>query len=160
MAYTFKSESAMGDKLAYGSKICSIIDGFADYENQFALTCGKIRALFNNPLYETENMENLFSYCIAATSEDGTTVYLDVYCAGTGPAVGGQHDEESKKAAQELKAYIRQADPVDYSCRCYYLDGPTVLDIGIKDGQPFYHEKELVLPEKEFKELYKRLYDL
>lgn len=59
MAYTFKSESAMGD-MAYGSKICSIIDGFADYENQFALTCGKIRALFDNPLYETENMENLF----------------------------------------------------------------------------------------------------
>lgn len=86
-------------------------------------------------------MENLFSYCVSATSEDGTTVYLDVYCA----AIGGKQDKVSKEAAQDLTAYIRQAEPVDYSCRCYYMDGPTVLDIGIKDGHPFYHEEELIM---------------
>lgn len=158
MTYTFKSESM--DKSPCGSKICNIIVGFADYGNQLAITYGKIRARFGEPLYETENMENLFSYCVSATSEDGTVVYLDVYCAGTGPAIGGRHDEVSQKAAQELTAYIRQADPVDYSCKCYYMDGPTVLDIGIKGGQPFYREEELVLPEKEFHELYARLYGL
>lgn len=105
-------------------------------------------------------MENLFSYCVSATSEDGTTVYLDVYCACTGPAIGGKQDKVSKEAAQDLTAYIRQAEPVDYSCRCYYMDGPTVLDIGIKDGQPFYHEEELILSEKEFNELYARLYGI
>lgn len=159
MKYTFKSEGTR-DKLPFGSLICHIIDGFIDYENQFALTYGKIKALFDKPIYETENMEELFSYCISATSEDGTTVYLDVYCAGSGPAIGGLSDETSKEAAQELAAYIRQADPVDYSCKCYYMDGPSVLDVGIKNGQPFYHGEELILSEKEFKELYARLYNL
>lgn len=157
MKYTFKSEST-ADKLLGGSKICNIIDGFEDYENQFPLTYGKIKALFGKPLYETENMEDLFSYCISATSEDGSIVYLNVYCGATGHAIGGLHNEASIEAAQELTAYIRQADPVDYSCRCYYMDGPAVLDIGIKDGQPFYHGEELILTEKEFRELYSRLY--
>ncbi|MFG6356908.1 MAG: hypothetical protein K1W26_08830 [Acetatifactor sp.] len=158
MAYTFKSESM--EKSPCGSKICNIIDGFADYGNQFALTYGRIRALFGEPLYESENMEDLFSYCVSATSEDGATVYLDVYCAGTGPAIGGGQSEAAKKAACELTACIRQTDPVDYSCKCYYMDGPTVLEVGIKDGKPFYREEELVLSEKEFKELYARLYNL
>lgn len=151
MKYTFKSEGKR-NKLPSGSLICHIIDGFIDYENQFALTYGRIKALFGKPLYETDNMEELFSYCISATSEDGTTVYLDVYCAGSGPAIGGLPDERSKEAAQELAAYIRQADPVDYSCKCYYMDGPSVLDIGIKNGQPFYHEEELF--EEEFEKIY------
>lgn len=159
MAYTFKSEGTT-EHLPYGSNICNIIDGFTDYENQFALTYGRIKALFDKPLFETENMEELFSYCISATSEDGTTVYLDVYCAGSGPAIGGLHDEASKKAAQELTAYINQADPIDYSCKCYYMDGPTVLNVGIKDGQPFYHEEELTLTKEEFDKLYTRLYGL
>ncbi|MDE5748921.1 MAG: hypothetical protein K2I21_15270 [Acetatifactor sp.] len=159
MKYTFKSEGTE-DKLPGGSKICNIIVGFADYENQFALTYGKIKALFGEPLYETENMEELFSYCISATSEDGTTVYLEIYCGPTGHSICGLHDEASMAAAQELTDYIKQADPVDYSCKCYYMDGPCVLNFGIKDGQPFYQGEELILPEKEFKELYARLYGL
>lgn len=159
MAYTFKSENA-SDQLAFSSKICNIIDGFTDYGNQFALTYGRIKALFDKPVFETENMEELFSYCISAASEDGTTIYLDVYCAGSGPAIGGKQDEASRKAAQELVNYIRQAEPVDYACKCYYMDGPAVLDIGIKDGKPYYNEEELALSEEEFKKLYARLYNL
>lgn len=159
MAYTFRSESDE-KKLPGGSKICNIIDGFADYGNQFALVYGQIKALFGAPVYETENMENLFSYCICATSEDGTCVYLDVYCAGTGPAVGGLQDEASRQAAQELAAYIRQASPVDYRCKCYYMDGPSSIETGVLNGKPFYQEEELQLSEEQFKELYARLYGL
>lgn len=159
MAYTFKSEGAK-EKLPFGSKICNIIDGFADYENQFALVYGKIKSLFDNPIFETENMEELFSYCISATSEDGACVYLDVYCAGSGPAIGGFQDEASLKAAKELVVYIQQAQPVDYRCKCYYMDGPSVIEVGVKNGKPFYQEEELILSEKEFKELYARLYGI
>lgn len=52
MTYTFKSESM--DKSPCGSKICNIIVGFADYGNQLAITYGKIRARFGEPLYETK----------------------------------------------------------------------------------------------------------
>lgn len=159
MKYTFESVEDTG-KLSLSSNICNLIEGYADYGNQFSLVCGKIKSLFGQPVYETENMENLFSYCIMATSEDKEEVYLDVYCAGTGPAVGGEQNEASKNAAKALMDYILQAKPVDYANKAYYMDGPTVIEYGIRDGVPYYNEAELDLSEEEFSELYARLYDL
>lgn len=159
MKYTFESVEDTG-KLSLSSNICNLIEGYADYGNQFSLVCGKIKSLFGQPVYETENMENLFSYCIMATSEDKEEVYLDVYCAGTGPAVGGEQNEASKNAAKALMDYILQAEPVDYAHKAYYMDGPTVIEYGIRDGVPYYNEAELDLSEEEFSELYARLYDL
>lgn len=156
MPYTFRAVKDM-DQLTGSGKLCNLIESFADYENQFSLLCGKIKALFGQPVYQTENMENLFSYCILATSEEGEEVYLDIYCAGSGPAVGGMSDEKSRKAAKALVDYIWQAEPVDYAIKAYYLDGQTALAFGIKDGVPFYNETELNLTEKEFRELYERL---
>ena len=98
------------EKLTDSSKLYNFIEGFADYKNQFSLIYGKIKALFGQPIYETENLENLFSYCILATSEE--------------------------------------AD----------LDGPAVHEFGIRDGVPYYNETELSLSEKEFEELYTRLF--
>lgn len=159
MSYTFQSVGDTG-KLAGGSKICNIIDGFADYEKNFSLAYGKIKALFGQPIYETENLENLFSYCVLAKSEDGEEIYLEIYCAGSGPAIGGKQNEVSKKAAKALVDYIWQAEPVDYDCKGYYMDGPTTLEFGIKNGVPYYDEMELDLSEEEFKELYAKLYGL
>ena len=156
MPYTFRAVKDM-DQLTGSGKLCNLIESFADYENQFSLLCGKIKALFGQPVYQTENMENLFSYCILATSEEGEEVYLDIYCAGSGPAVGGMQDEKSRKAAKALVDYVWQAEPVDYALKAYYLDGQTALAFGIKDGVPFYNETELNLTEKEFRELYERL---
>ena len=156
MPYTFQAVKDM-DQLVGSSKICNLIESFTDCENQFSILCGKIKALFGQPVYQTENMENLFSYCILATSEEGEEVYLDIYCAGSGPAVGGMSSEKSKKAAKALVDYVWQAEPVDYALKAYYLDGQTALAFGIKDGVPFYNETELNLTEKEFRELYERL---
>ena len=159
MSYKFQS---VGDteKLAFSSNICNFIDGYVDYGNKFSLVYGKMKALFGQPVYETENLENLFSYCILAISEDGEEVYLDVYCAGTGPAVGGEQNEASKKAAAALVDYVWQAEPDDYAHKGYYMDGPTVLEFGIKNGVPYYNESELELSEKEFSELYAKLYGI
>lgn len=156
MPYTFQSVKDM-EKSADSSKLYNFIEGFADYGNQFSLICGKIKALFGEPIYKTENMENLFSYCILATSEDEEEVYLDIYCAGSGPAVGGMQDEKSRKAAKALVDYVRQAEPVNCTYKAYYLDGPAALEFGIRDGVPYYNEAELKLSEKEFRELYARL---
>lgn len=156
MSYTFQSVKDT-EKLAGSSKIYNFIESFADYGNQFSLICGKIKALFGQPIYETENMENLFSYCILATSEEGEEVYLDIYCAGSGPAVGGMLGEASRRAAKALVDHVWQTEPVNYTLKAYYLDGPSALEFGIRDGAPYYNEVELNLSEKEFSELYARL---
>ena len=156
MPYTFRSVKDT-EKSTDSSKLYNFIEGFADYENQFSLICGKIKALFGQPIYETENLDNLFIYCILATQEEGEEVYLHIYCAGSGPAVGGMQDEKSGKAAKALADYVWQADPVNYTHKAYCLDGPTALEFGIRDGAPYYSETELKLSEKEFRELYTRL---
>ena len=154
MPYTFQSVKSM-KKLTDSSKLYNFIEDFSNYGNQFPLICGKIKALFGQPIYETENMENLFSYCILATSEE---VYLDIYCAGSGLAVGGMSDEKSRNAAKALVDYVRQAEAIDYAYKAYYLDGPTALEFGIRDGAPYYNETELRLSEKEFRELFFNMY--
>ena len=154
MPYTFQSVKSM-EILTDSSKLYNFIEDFSDYGNQFSLICGKIKALFGQPIYETKNLENLFSYCILATSEE---VYLDIYCAGSGLAVGGISDEKSRKAAKALVDYVRQTKAIDYAHKAYNLDGPTALEFGIKDGTPYYNETELSLSEKEFKELFFNMY--
>ena len=61
MPYTFQSVKNM-EKLTDSSKLCNFIESFSDYGNQFSLICGKIEALFGQPIYKTENLENRFSY--------------------------------------------------------------------------------------------------
>lgn len=156
MPYTFQSVKDV-EKLADSSKLYNFIEDFADYENQFSLICGKIKGLFGEPVYKTENLENLFSYCILATSEEREEVYLDIYCAGSGPAVGGMQDEKSRKAAKALADYVQQAEAVNYAYKAYYLDGPATLEFGIRDGAPYYNETELILSEEEFRELCARI---
>ena len=135
----------------------NFIESFADYGNQFSLICGKIKALFGQPIYETENLENLFFILYFNDIGRGEEVYLDIYCAGSGPAVGGMQDEKSRRAAKALVDYVWQSEPVNYAYKAYYLDGPTTLEFGIRDGAPYYNETELNLSEKEFRELYTRL---
>lgn len=147
MVYEFQSIEDL-EELTESSKICNIINGFMEYDMEFPLVYGKLKALFGEPIYETENLENLFSYCILATSEDGEEVYLEIYCGSSGPAIGGRQDEISEKAAKALVDYIRKAEPMDYAHKAYYMDGPTVLEFGIKEGVPYYNEKGLKLSEK------------
>ncbi|MDE7049187.1 MAG: hypothetical protein K2P25_14620 [Lachnospiraceae bacterium] len=156
MPYTFQSVKDK-EKLADSSKLYNFIESFADYGNQFSLICGKIKALFGQPIYETENLENLFFILYFNDIGRGEEVYLDIYCAGSGPAVGGMQDEKSRRAAKALVDYVWQAEPVNYAYKAYYLDGPTTLEFGIRDGAPYYNETELRLSEKEFRELYARL---
>ena len=156
MPYTFQSVKDK-EKLADSSKLYNFIESFADYGNQFSLICGKIKALFGQPIYETENLENLFFILYFNDIGRGEEVYLDIYCAGSGPAVGGMQDEKSRRAAKALVDYVWQAEPVNYAYKAYYLDRPTTLEFGIRDGAPYYNETELRLSEKEFRELYARL---
>lgn len=97
---------------------------------------------------------------IDATDESGNTLLLSVYSAGSGPAIGGfpQKDEKAyQKAANELAAYIRQADVADYEYEGYYMDGPCKIKMGVKNGKPYYEETEM--SEEEAHEVFKRWFD-
>lgn len=127
-----------------GSKIMNIIDDFPpDYSEQAVLIYGKLRTLFGDPLYEEENVENQYAYVVATTTEDGREIFLYAYCGPSGPAIGGQQDEESKKAAYQLSEMIQQAAPTDYDYVGYYMDGPSRIHEGIKNGVPYHEEEEL-----------------
>ena len=127
-----------------GSNIMNIIDGFPpDYNEQTVLIYGKLRTLFGDPLYEEEDVENQYTYVVATTTEDGREIFLHAYSGSSGPAIGGQQDEESRKAAYQLSEMIQQAAPTDYDYVGYYMDGPSRIHEGIKNGVPYYEEEEL-----------------
>ena len=127
-----------------GSKIFNIIDGFpSDYSEQIVLIYGKLKTLFGNPLYEEKNIENQYTYGVVTTTKEGREIFLHVYNGSSGPAIGGQQDEESRKAAYQLREMIQQAAPADYDYVGYYLDGPCRIQEGIKNGIPYYEEVEL-----------------
>ena len=50
----------------------------------------------------TNNLENQFRYVIKATNEKGDVLFLEAYCAGSSPAIGGIQDNDSKEAAPQL----------------------------------------------------------
>lgn len=141
--YTFTAQSSM-EYPPDSSLVCWLIEEFDEnYGNNCALIYGKLKTLFGEPVYETEDNENLYSYCILATSKDGDTVYLDVYEGPSGPAIGGMHDEETLKAAQALTSYIWQAEASDYECTSYYPDTLSAVTMGVRDGIPYYEEKRI-----------------
>lgn len=160
-AYQFTAESSRDKMPLLSSKICGIIDGFpVDYAQQVTLVLGKLKGLFGQPLYETENFEEQYSYCVRAQSEDGETVYLEAYSGSSGPSIGGDQSAASHAAAAALVEYIRQAAPADYDYVGYYMDGPSTVRMGVKEGVPYYEEGPLELSEQEFTALFRRLYGL
>lgn len=54
-----------------------------------------------------------------------------------------EKDVESREAAHQLLEMIQQADPTDYDYVGYYLDGPSRIQEGIKNGVPYHEEVEL-----------------
>lgn len=119
---------------------------------------GKLITLFGKANYETENLENQFSYSILAESDDGKQVQLEVYCGSSGPAIGGMNDSLSQDAARELVSYISSAEPTDYDYTGFYLDFGLKINQGIRNGESYSNVQELDLSEEEFEELCKRLY--
>ena len=158
--YQFRLETDQEkiDGVFGSSNICHIIEGFSsDYMEQTTLVYGRLRSLFGEPSYETNDLENQYCYYITATSEDGTERLIYAYSASSGPAVGGKHDEMSAEAAKQLVQYILQAEPADYDYEGYYLDGPSKVHMWVEDGVPYVEEEELNLSDEEFGELFRQV---
>ena len=103
---------------------------------------GRLRALFGEPNYETQNFEDAYSYILFVESESSEKIYLEVYEGSSGPAIGGLNNAESLQAAETLKKLIEESEEVaDYQYEGYYLDLDSKITMGIKDGVPYYNEE-------------------
>lgn len=156
--YTFKKSQQPQSVMDYSSKICSIYYPFsADFNESMARFPGQLKYLFGEPLQMTEDFENILDYIIEAVDESGNILLLSVYSAGSGPSIGGHYEDNEeayRKAAEELAAYIRQADVLDYDYEGYYLDGPCKIKMGVRNGKTYYEETQM--SEEEALEVFKR----
>lgn len=137
------------------SKIASVMEGYSGKEE--AVIYGKLRALFGEPTYETKNLEEQYSYFLTAKDEAGE-VHIEVYSGASGPSVGGMDDEKSKAAAEALIKMLETAVPSDYEYEGYYLDGPSKVCCGVRNGEPFWLEEELEYNGEEFQKACRLIY--
>ena len=103
---------------------------------------GRLRALFGEPNYETQNSEDAYSYILFVEPESSEKIYLEVYEGSSGPAIGGLNNAESLQAAETLKKLIEESEEVaDYQYEGYYQDLDLKISMGIKNGVPYYSEE-------------------
>lgn len=103
-----------------------------------SLFLGQVLELFGEVDYMTPDNENMFGCAVAATDEEGHTVYLEVYYGPSGPAIGGGDSLEERRAAFALDLAITKAKPRDYTWKGIYPDTFTTVRMGVKDGEPYY----------------------
>lgn len=107
-----------------------------------AIAYGRMRALFGEPNYETQNFEDAYAYILSVEPESSEKIYLEVYEGSSGPAIGGLNNAECLKTAEALKKLIEESEEVaDYQYEGYYLDLDSKINMGIKDGVPYYKEE-------------------
>lgn len=150
--YTFrkatKEELSVLENMGF-SKLCSVYD-LNGTDEKYALFYAKLRTVFGEPDYTSDDYENMYSYDIMAVGENGDSFYLEVYHGASGASIGGKPFDISKEqekvyinAADELIALIEIAEPSDYTWEGIYEDIPEKVKYAVKDGI-FYEESEFL----------------
>lgn len=119
------------------------------------LSLGRLKTLFGEPLYLSEDLEDQYTYFLSTVTAAGRTLCLSAYSGPTGPAIGGEQDEASCAAADALAALINSASPADYDYEGYYLDGPCRVRMGVRNGVPYMEEDEL--SDEEFEQILRKI---
>lgn len=125
------------------SKLCSVYD-LKGTDEKYALFYGKLRTVFGEPDYTSDDYESMYSYNVMAVGENGESFYLEVYHGPSGASVGGKPFDISKEqekvymnAAGELIAFIESANPSDYVWEGIYADIPVNIKYAVKDGKAY-----------------------
>ena len=151
------SGCALGNNVSEGENAMTISDfkkdtsltsipgnssNFTNLDLEPVIAYGRLRALFGEPNYETQNFEDAYSYILFVEPESSEKIYLEVYEGSSGPAIGGLNNAESLQAAETLKKLIEESEEVaDYQYEGYYLDLDSKITMGIKDGVPYCNEE-------------------
>jgi len=126
----------------FGSSKIENLELFSDY-NEVQIQ-GRMKALFGEPLYETENYEDAYTYVIQATDSGGENVYFTVYQGGSGPAIGVKSiSHRLQDALKEFKQLLKETAPVDFLYEGIYMDACVRIRQGIQDSIPFFEETEM-----------------
>jgi len=105
---------------------------------------GRMKALFGEPLYETENFEDAYTYVIRATASEGTNIYFTVYQGGSGSAIGAKsNSKQLQDALRDFKQLLKDTVPADFLYEGYYMDAYVKIKQGIQNGIPFFEETEI-----------------
>ena len=141
--FHFTAQGKEAEKETAGSSKIRNVGDLGKYTEVLCL--GKMMTLFGDPLYITEDIENQFEYIILAKDDQGTEVYLTVYHGPSGAAIGGKHDDgNSRAAADELVELLKGVQAADYEWEGVWTDGPCEIKMGIKNGKPYWKEKEIM----------------
>ena len=155
MNYTFEASKDI-NLIALTSNLMNIIMIDQRYNKAATELYGRLLTAFGEPVETSKSLENAYTYVILAKCEDGNKHVLSVYEGPSGPAIGG--NKNAMDAAQALKKHILNAMPADYEYKGYYLDGPTKIHRGIKNGEVFYSEVPMDFDDEEYKQAYKEMY--
>ena len=105
---------------------------------------GRMKALFGEPLYETENYEDAYTYVIRATDSEGAHIYFSVYLGGSGSAIGAKsNSKQLQDALRDFKQLLKDTAPADFLYEGYYMDAYVKIKQGIQNGIPFFEETEI-----------------
>jgi hypothetical protein len=130
------------DLCAGTSKIINIADSFSGEEE--TKIRGQLLTLFGEPVYNTQNLEDAYSYVVLAADENEKQCILHVYCGSTGSAIGGDNNIQGiYDIAEKLKHYIKQANTTDFEYESYYIDGPAKIYQKIENGNIIFSEMEI-----------------
>lgn len=144
--YTFRkpteNELSALEKIGF-SKLCSVYD-LKGTEEKYALFYGKLRTVFGEPDYTSDDYESMYSYDVMTVGENGESFYLEVYHGLCGASVGGKPFGISKEqekvymnAASELIAFIESAELSDYVWEGIYEGIPANIKYAVKDGKAY-----------------------
>lgn len=95
---------------------------------------GKLITLFGDPLYETDQNDEAFSYLFEASDQANHKWLLTAYQGPSGFAIGGNPGKkDSKAAAVAFVEYLNTMAPADFERSLTYRDDNTNIKYGCKD---------------------------
>jgi hypothetical protein len=113
---------------------------FEDIGKNMARYRGALLKLFGEP-YTTEG-DATYEYIIEASDKTGKKWVLRAYEGSTGPAIGGNHREESiEVVAKALLQLIDETEPADFNETYYNDEYDSTITYGCKSGACYYEEK-------------------
>ena len=156
-----KADSSTDPRLFQGEKILNVNEDYAMSEDLNLWTptvFGQLWTLFGEPSTSSENLEDGFNYNLIAEDGGGSAIYLYAYNGSSGPAIGGDSQiSGAVAAAEELEKLINESSLSDCEYHGYYMDGPSEVTMGVKDGVAFWNEEPLELTDDEWEELEQRV---
>ncbi|MDE5946295.1 MAG: hypothetical protein K2G63_03160 [Oscillospiraceae bacterium] len=108
---------------------------------EYALFFGKVRTVFGEPDYISEDWENMYGYMITAEDcEDNNKLFFEIYhgSCGSSVAMPRSKDVDSnayEKAKKQLVELIESAEPVDYEWEGVYEDIPVNIKYIVRNGK-------------------------